>query len=91
MDSATRIQKALEVIIKYGGIDGSHHKDWVLDQAVRCLTGCPDVSVEAIDHRGQPYTYTTLGESDEYKKLVADACDGEDGPETYSWNVGIAP
>lgn len=31
------------------------------------------------------------GESDEYKQLVAEACDGEDGPETYEWDTGIAP
>ena len=26
-----------------------------------------------------------------YDAVVADACDGEDGPNTYSWDVGIAP
>lgn len=30
---------ALEVITDYGGYDGAHHKQWVLDQAVRHLTG----------------------------------------------------
>ena len=85
-----RIADALSVIIRYGGIDGSHHKDWVLDQAVRCLTGCPEV--ELTKHNGtETYTYTALGESEEYKKLVSDACAGEDGPETYSWEVGVAP
>lgn len=33
------IVKALEIIVKYGGTDGSHHKDWVMDQVVRILTG----------------------------------------------------
>jgi hypothetical protein len=72
--AAERIAKALEVAVSFGGIDGDHHKSWVIDQMVRCLTGCP-----------------VLGESDEYRKLVTDACAGEDGPETYSWETGIAP
>lgn len=28
---------------------------------------------------------------DQYAETVRVACDGEDGPHTYSWNVGIAP
>lgn len=49
------------------GIDGSHHKDWVIDQMVRVLAG------------------------EEYEKIVVDAKSGEDGPESYEWNIGIAP
>ena len=30
---------ALDLILRYGGIDGAHHKQWVLDQVVRLLTG----------------------------------------------------
>ena len=32
-----KIQKAVTLIISYGEYDGAHHKDWVLDQALRCL------------------------------------------------------
>lgn len=28
---------------------------------------------------------------DDYERLVADARNGEDGPETYDWDCGIAP
>jgi 3-methyladenine DNA glycosylase AlkC len=28
---------------------------------------------------------------DGYAQWVADFCDGEDGPETYTWDEGIAP
>jgi len=35
----TEAAQALEIISRYGGIDGAHHKQWVLDQVVRCLTG----------------------------------------------------
>jgi len=34
-----RIKTALELITCYGGFDGGHHKQWVLDQVVRALTG----------------------------------------------------
>jgi len=34
-----RIDQALEVIHRYTGCDGEHHKHWVIDQAVRALTG----------------------------------------------------
>ncbi len=28
---------------------------------------------------------------DEYERVVAEACAGEDGPNTYAWDVGVAP
>jgi hypothetical protein len=34
-----RRKSALALILRYGGIDGSHHKQWSLDQIVRTLTG----------------------------------------------------
>ena len=33
-----RLNGALEIIHRYGGIDGEHHKQWVLDQIVRIGT-----------------------------------------------------
>ena len=84
-------QKALEIAVRYGQIDGDHHKAWVIDQMVRALTDCPMVPVSSVDVKGNPYSWESQGESEEYKKLVADACDGEDGPETYEWDCGIAP
>jgi len=62
-----RLDKALEIANRYGGIDGSHHKAWVIDQMVRALTATV------------------------YNDWVAEHRDGEDGPCTYSWDVGIAP
>jgi hypothetical protein len=32
---------ALQYIQQYGGIDGNHHKAWVLDQVARILHGTP--------------------------------------------------
>jgi hypothetical protein len=34
-----KIDKALKVALRFGGIDGAHHKTWVIDQMVRILTG----------------------------------------------------
>lgn len=34
---AERVERALELIDRSGGVDGEHHKQWVLDQAVRVL------------------------------------------------------
>ena len=39
MTDAKKIETALGLIARYGGIDGAHHKQWVLDQVVRSLTG----------------------------------------------------
>lgn len=60
-------EQVLDLIIQYGGIDGGHHKKWLLDQIVRTLTG------------------------DGYESWVKEYQDGEDGPETYEWDEGIAP
>ena len=62
-----QVDEALELARLYGGIDGDHHKAWVIDQMVRALTG------------------------DDYPAFVADAKDGENGPESYEWSEGIAP
>lgn len=37
MSSMDRIEKAIEIAVKYGGIDGAHHKTWVIDQMVRAV------------------------------------------------------
>lgn len=34
-----RIKNALAIAFEYGCIEGAHHKDWVIDQMVRALTG----------------------------------------------------
>jgi len=83
--------KAIELAVRFGGIDGDHHKAWVIDQMVRALTGCPMVKKTAKDFEGKEYEYECQGESEEYVELVREAKNGEDGPETYSWNEGIAP
>lgn len=89
-DGDVLITKALE-IAKDGGIDGAHHKAWVIDQMVRALTGCPMVTRTAKDANGATYEYEAQGESAEYTAWVAGFRDGDDGPNTYEWDCGIAP
>jgi hypothetical protein len=60
-------EAALDVAFRYAGFDGGHHKQWVIDQMVRALTG------------------------DKYEEWVAKFKAGEDGPDTYGWDEGIAP
>ena len=67
MGDDDRAKAAIELAVRYGGIDGDHHKAWVIDQMVRILAG------------------------DEYESVVRMACNGEDGPNTYTWETGIAP
>ena len=62
-----RDEKVLNFINEWGGIDGGHHKQWVLDQLVRIVAG------------------------DGYEEWVAKYSAGDEGPNTYEWDEGIAP
>lgn len=86
MTDAEKIAAVLAEIDQYGGIDGSHHKQYCLDQVVRILTGCPKEQRTAIDVRGKEYEYESLGESAEYKAWVQKRED-----EGYDWSTGITP
>lgn len=80
-----RVAKAMEVM-ELAGADGDHHRAWVIDQLLRALTGCPEEEVLVED-----VPFLVLGESDEYRQWVAEYKAGDDGPETYGWDTGIAP
>ena len=79
MNKGERIEEALGIAVRFGGIDGDHHKAWVIDQIVRALCGCK----VGADGTREPTA--------EYLKLVAEAKDGEDGPDTYGWDEGTPP
>lgn len=80
-----RIAKALEIAAENGMYDGDRHKQWVIDQMVRALTGCPVITRSAVDYQGEPYEYEAQGESPEYQAFTLDD-EGE-----YAWDEGIAP
>jgi hypothetical protein len=93
----TPVEWGLHYVTAYGGVDGEHHKAWVLDQVFRILTGTPVITTVAkwgaditqIEY--EEIRFSTGEPSEEYFRLVAEAKDGEDGPETYSWEEGIPP
>lgn len=50
---------AIGIAVRFGGIDGDHHKAWVIDQMVRALAGnaYDQVVREACDGENGPHTY----------------------------------
>lgn len=83
---------ALLWIFMYEGIDGAHHKQWLLDQVVRILKGTKVIVKRASWSNGHTELRFSLAEpTTEYYNWVADCKDGEDGPDTYSYDEGIAP
>lgn len=58
-DAGERAAKALALIFAFSQTDGAHHKDWVMDQVVRVLTGEHyDEFVESFEnHDGEHYTW----------------------------------
>lgn len=87
----TKEDWALLYILRYGGIDEAHHKDWVLDQVVRILNDAPIVIELARWEDGTTEYRLDVGESEKYREWVANAKNGEDGPDTYGYNEGITP
>lgn len=82
---------ALGYIEMYGGIDGEHHKAWVLDQVARILNGAPITVMKACWEDGYSEIRYYVGSCDRYKEWVAGVKDGEDGPDSYPYDTGIAP
>lgn len=83
---------AMMWIEMYGSIDGAHHKDWLLDQIARILKGTKVIIKVAKWNNGYEEERFILDEpTPEYHKWVEEICDGEDGPNTYSYDIGIAP
>jgi hypothetical protein len=48
-----RIQTAIGLAVQYGGIDGAHHKAWVIDQMVRALAGDDYAQIVAAAKAGE--------------------------------------
>lgn len=91
LQESARRDAALAVIERHGQTDGAHHKQWVIDQVVRHLLGCP-TEIKAFHWPGsKPYVAEIMGENDSYKQWVKDQCSGVDGPKTYDYDQGIAP
>ena len=72
-----KLEEVIAVIEQYGGIDGGHHKQWVLDQVVRIALG-------------DKYPQWVI---DMEKANPDDVLDADDDPDHYysEWDEGIAP
>ena len=86
---------ALTYIMSYGGIDGDHHKTWVLDQIARILKGTSvEVTLAKWDNHEPEYRFTTGKPSKEYLawvKEVKGEYDKENDEYEYGYDEGIAP
>lgn len=79
---------ALYFITMYGGIDGSHHKDWVLDQLARILNGTQPIIKLAKWSDGHTEYRVSLGDpSQQYTDWVDGITEGGQ----YDYEVGIPP
>jgi len=82
---------AMYFIELYGGIDGGHHKAWVLDQVSRCLKGTKVIIKQASWDNGQTeqieWRIQTDKPSKKYLKWVKDMCKDC----KYEYDEGIAP
>ena len=77
---------------KYGWIDGGHHKSWLVDQIMRIVLGTSVVINKARWSNGTEEFRIRLGApSPAYEEWVATMKDGEDGPDTYDYDIGVAP
>ena len=75
----------------YGQIDGSHHKQWLIDQIARILKGTNVLVTIAKWENYREYRYNLSEASEEYYEWVETMKSGEDGKDTYSYDSGIAP
>jgi hypothetical protein len=83
---------ALHYILKYGGIDGAHHKTWVLDQVARILHGAKITVRIAKWESGLQEHRHSVGTCKEYEEWVEESLERDgDGEPKYDYDVGRAP
>lgn len=90
------------LITVYGGIDGSHHKDWLLDQIARLTHGGQlTVHKASWDNGHTEFRYGHVSETPEYlewrvniqkcEDLSCECHDPDDDHYCYNYDDGIAP
>lgn len=85
---------AMYFIENYGGIDGSHHKSWVMDQVARIHKGTEiEIELAKWDDGTEEYRVNLLEPSQEYNDWVLLMQGGvdEDGDYYYDYDAGCAP
>lgn len=85
---------ALYYIERYGGIDGAHHKDWVLDQVCRILHGSK-VTIKLAKWDGGTVEWRVDIEdkdvSQKYHDWVKEFEEDDEGEIYLNYDIGIAP
>jgi len=92
--SFTPTDWAMKWIAMYGGIDGEHHKTWVLDQVARILLGAKvDVEEARWENGHSEYRYSLAEPPTAYAEWVDRMLGGTepDGSREYGYDVGIPP
>ena len=84
------IRRALVFARTYGSIDGAEHKQWIIDQMVRALLDCPITDMPYV-LKDRVYYRQIQVASAAYDAWVADHNSGEEGPNNYAWEEGLAP
>jgi hypothetical protein len=84
---------AMRYIILYGGIDGAHHKAWLIDQIARILKGTKVIVTQASWENGQKEYRFTLGEPSKEYVAWRRRVECLDGPEDErcGYDEGSAP
>ena len=83
--SKSQIEYATDYLSEYSYIDGSHHKQWLIDQVARILMGTPVNVVEASwDNGHKELRYSTGEPSKKYLDWIGDDIDNDEA-------TGIAP
>src|SRR6201989_1195099 len=90
-EATRRIRRGLVLAMRLGCMDASQHKAYVIDQMVRALTGCHEVHTISFGARGRPYECKANQDTEDYRQFVAAARHGENGPDSYEWDIGVAP
>lgn len=82
-------------LFKYSQIDGSHHKQWLLDQTARILNGTKIVIKLAKWSNGEEeYRFSLAEPSKKYLKWVQEYCgeyDEEEECYEYDYDEGTPP
>jgi len=86
-------EKILRKILRYGGIDGGQHKQWLIDQITRILCDCPKVDMTRKLANGDIITFKVYGTSERYKQFLKDYSGNPNDEDNYygEWDEGIAP
>ena len=91
----TQSDWAMLFIEEYGQIDGSHHKQWVIDQVARILKGTPvNVSVSKYTDGLEYYNFNTQEPpSQQYLDWVTSMLGEQyqDGSYEYGYDIGVNP